>query len=459
MIRFDFSGVSNELIGERGISSEDIKAVKPLLSSAHRALMKARDEKEILFYDLSSLSQVSEEVINLSDEIKGFFTHIVHLGIGGSSLGPKAILSALKDPFHNYTSDPKFFFLDNIDPEYLSSLMDLIPLKDTLFIVVSKSGATAETAAQFMIVLGMLQQRLGEGYIDHLVFITDPKTGVLRRLASSKGVRSLSIPPEIGGRFSVLTPVGLLPAALSGVDITRLLEGASKMKEHVLKEDTSENPAYLYSIIHFLAFTRGINISVLMAYSNALYDLADWYRQLWAESLGKRYSIDSKEVFTGQTPVKALGATDQHSQVQLYREGPFDKIINIMTVDRYRSDITIPDVLGDIDEFSYLASRRISELIKAEARATMASLIDAGRMTTHISLDTIDEETLGALFMFFEAATAFMGCLLKINPFDQPGVELGKHFTFSLMGRQGFSRLRKGIDSNLRTLPGMNIEI
>jgi len=459
VIRFDFSGTTKEVIGVNGIARDDIDALGPLTRRAHESLMKARTEGNALFYDLVEIPRVLEEVEAMASELSSSFTDVVHLGIGGSSLGPKAIFSALKGPFYNHISSPRVFFLDNIDPEYMASLFDMLSLKDTLFVVVSKSGATAETASQFMTALGFMRDMLGETYKNHLVFITDPNKGILRRLAGELNIRSLAIPPEVGGRFSVLTPVGLFPAALCGLDINALMSGAKKMRDRVTKGNVFENPAYLFSCVHFLGSKKGANISVLMPYSNALYDIADWYRQLWAESLGKRYSIDSKEIFTGQTPVKALGATDQHSQVQLYREGPFDKIINIMTVDRYRSDITIPDVLGDIDEFSYLASRRISELIKAEARATMASLIDAGRMTTHISLDTIDEETLGALFMFFEAATAFMGYLLKINPFDQPGVELGKHFTFSLMGRQGFSRLREGIDSDLRTLPGMSIEI
>ncbi len=459
MIRFDFSGTTKEIIGQAGITREDIESLRPLTEKAHALLMAARKKGDVIFYDLPERSGMVEDTDAMASGLMGHFKDIVHIGIGGSSLGPKAIFSALKNPLHNYTSSPRMFFLDNVDPEYMASLFGMLSLKDTLFVVVSKSGATAETASQFMTALGLMKERLSDAYKDHLVFITDPERGILRQLAYELGIRALSIPSEVGGRFSVLTPVGLFPAAMCGLNTKLLLEGAKKMRDIITQDDVFKNPAYLYCCIHFLALKRGANVSVLMPYSNALYDIADWYRQLWAESLGKRYSIDSREVFTGQTPVKALGATDQHSQVQLYREGPFDKIINIMTVDRYRADTIIPDVLDGIDEFSYLASRPVSDLIKAEARATIASLIDAGRMTTHISLDTIDEETVGALFMFFEAATAFMGYILKINPFDQPGVELGKKFTFALMGRHGFLDLSESIESKLKTIPGMNIEI
>jgi len=455
MIRFDFSGVTKELINGRGISKEDINALAPIIEKAHNILSTRRESKEILFYDLPYARDIIDQVKGMAEDLSGKFKNIVHLGIGGSSLGPKAIFSALKGPFHNHVSIPKMFFLENIDPEYIASLLDYISPEQTLFNVVSKSGATPETASQFMVAFDLLKTRLGKSYNDHLVFITDPKDGVLRRLASAHGIRSLPIPKEVGGRFSVLTPVGLFPAAMCSVDIDRLLNGAAKMADIVTSPDVFKNPAYMYGCVHFIAFMKGINISVIMPYSNALYDIADWYRQLWAESLGKKTSLGGKTLFTGQTPIKALGATDQHSQVQLYMEGPFDKIINMITVRHYRKDIRIPAIFSDINELSYLGSKNISTLINAEATATRAALIKNGRATTHIEIDTIDEETLGALFMFFETSTAFMGYLLNIDPFNQPGVKLGKQLTSTLMGRPGFEDKIK----TLKTIDYMNIEI
>jgi len=454
MIQFDFSGVTDKLLGGRGIAVSDIEAILPALASVHKTITAARARREILFYDLPNDSAMIKQVSTLADTFHGRFRNIVHLGIGGSSLGPKAIFSALKDPLHNITSEPRMFFMDNVDPEPMQSILDCIKPEETLFTVVSKSGGTAETAAQFMVVYDLLKRTLGERCKDHLVLITDPEKGVLRRLADADGIANLSIPPEVGGRFSVLTPVGLFPASLLGVDIRALMQGAGQMADCVLQDDVFKNPAYLYAAVHFLALARGVNISVLMPYSNALYDLADWYRQIWAESIGKRRSLKGKDVYAGQTPVKALGATDQHSQVQLYVEGPFDKIVNIIDVAAFRKDVAIPHVFADTAEMGYLSGKSIAELIKAEARGTKGALIESGRMTSSISLETIDARTLGALFMFFEAATACMGYLLDINPFDQPGVELGKQITFDLMGRSGYA----GRSKSYRQVERMVIE-
>lgn len=454
MIRFDFSGISRNLIGEHGLSFSEIEALTPASNDAHSRILNGRANETIGFFELPQRSDMVAEVKAVAERFKGRFKYIVSLGIGGSSLGPKTIFSALCDPLHNIFEEPKMFFLENIDPEQMASLFKRIKPAEALFIVISKSGTTAEPAAQFMAVLKLLKDSLGDSYREHLIFITDPAKGVLRPMAEREGIAALAIPPEVGGRFSVLTPVGLLPAALLGCDIDALLDGAARMAEHCLKRDLTQNPAYLYGAIHFLMLARGKNISVLMPYSSALYDLADWYRQLWAESLGKRLNLDGQVVHCGQTPVKALGATDQHSQVQLYIEGPFDKIINIIKVKNYRADVEIPRLMDDDPALSYLCDKSIAQLLSAEASGTTAALIKSGRPTVQIELDTIDAATLGALFMFFEAATAYTGYLLLIDPFDQPGVELGKQITFGLMGRDGYTA--DGVPS---ALPDFEIKV
>lgn len=439
MIRFDFSGVMKDVVGERGFSSSDLDALAPTCARALGHISKGRESGAIAFYDLPGQTEALARIQSLAGRLSGRFDNVVNLGIGGSALGPKTVFTALKDPFYNLTATPRMFFADNVDPEYMTSLLEFCDPERTLFIVTSKSGTTAEPAAQFMLVLDMLKKRLGAKWNEHLVFITDPARGVLRPLAEQEDIPCLDIPPAVGGRFSVLTPVGLFPAAMCGVDVAGIMAGAALMAERCLQPGLDVNPAHLYGAIHYLGMARGMNISVLMPYANALYDLADWYRQLWAESLGKRYSLDGREVFAGQTPVKALGATDQHSQVQLYMEGPFDKIVNILTVDDYRKDVTMPaEIMADVEAVSYLGGKSMSRLINAEARGTLAALVSNGRPATHISVDTIDAPTLGGLFMFFEAATAFAGYLLDIDPFDQPGVELGKLITFGLMGRPGY---------------------
>jgi len=438
MIQFDFSGTSDALIGNRGIAVKDIEAIKPLCERVHETITANRSEGKIKYQDLPDDMAMIEAVKSLAEKLKGKFKNIVHLGIGGSSLGPKAMFSAIKPPYYNLNGNPRIFFWDNVDPELMSATLDNIKLDETLFIVVSKSGGTAETASQFMIVYDLLKTQLGDKYKEHLAIITDPKGGILRKIADSEGIANLSVPPEVGGRFSTLTPVGLLPSAMLGIDIDAFMKGAAKMRDNTIEEDVFNNPAYLYAAIHYLACVKGANMSVLMPYSNSLFDLSDWYCQLWAESSGKKTSLQGKTVFAGQTPIKALGATDQHSQCQLYMEGPFDKVVNIIDVKNYRKTITVPDVFKDTAEMGYLCGKTINKLIQSEAKGTWGALIENQRMATRITLDTINEETLGAMFMFFMTATSFFCYLLDVNPYDQPGVELGKVITFDLMGRKGY---------------------
>jgi glucose-6-phosphate isomerase len=438
MIRIDFSGISDSLIGNRGVSMKDIEAIMPLCKAAHETMTVNRESGRIKFQDLPEDEAMLDAVKVLAGKFSGRFRNIVHLGIGGSSLGPKAMFSSIKPPYYNLSGNPRIFFWDNVDPELMSATFDQIKLEETLFIVVSKSGGTAETASQFMIVYDMLKKQLGDKYKEHLAIITDPKGGILRKIADSEGIANLSVPPEVGGRFSTLTPVGLLPSALLGIDIDAFMRGAGKMRDKTISPDVFSNPAYLYAAIHFLASVKGTNMSVLMPYSNALFDLSDWYCQLWAESSGKKTSLKGKTIFAGQTPIKALGATDQHSQCQLYMEGPFDKVVNIIDVKKYRKDITIPDVFNETVEMGYLCGKTINKLIESEAKGTWGALIENQRMATRITLEMINEETIGAMFMFFMTATSFFCYLLDVNPYDQPGVELGKVITFNLMGRKGY---------------------
>ncbi len=260
----------------------------------------------------------------------------------------------------------------------------------------------------------------------------------MRELADSEGYRSCTIPAGVGGRFSVFTPVGLLPLACVGVDIEALLSGAAGVAEYVCHDDLESNPAYLNAVLQYLAYQKGLSISILMPYSDRLRDLADWFRQLWAESLGKKYSLDGSVIHVGPTPVKALGTTDQHSQVQLYVEGPFDKVVTFLAVESYEQDLVLPNYDAS-PQMSYLAGHSLAELIQAEQKATAAALVKNKRANCTISIPAVTAETLGALIYLFEVQTLFAGYLFDVDPLDQPGVEEGKHFTYALMGRQGYS--------------------
>jgi glucose-6-phosphate isomerase len=313
--------------------------------------------------------------------------------------------------------------------------------------VISKSGGTAETMAQYLVVRAWLEEALGDAAFRHLVFTTDPARGALRELATREGIATLDVPPSIGGRFSVLSPVGLLPAALVGIDIAGLLAGARRAIERAEADDLLQNPAALYAALHWAADTDvGARIHVLMPYTDRLREFAEWYRQLWAESLGKRTDREGRTVHTGATPVAAVGATDQHSQVQLFMEGPFDKVITFVRLERFGEDLVIPSRGGTSPEgdpglpsdLAYLPGHSLGELLNAEYEATSAALAEMGRMSCTLHLPELTPEVLGEAIMFYQLATGYAGVWYGIDPFDQPGVEHGKRLTYAAMGRPGY---------------------
>jgi glucose-6-phosphate isomerase len=375
------------------------------------------------------------------------FDDIIVLGIGGSALGPIALRTALLKPAWNTldknarVNQPRLHVLDNVDPNTIASLLDRIPLGRALFIVTSKSGGTAETMAQYLIVRERLKARVGD-VKQHLVFITDPTKGALREIAKSDGIPVLDIPAAVGGRFSVLTPVGVLPAALVGMNTGELLAGANEIAQRCQTDVLAENPAGVFASLQYLADTKlGRHIQVLMPYSDALRDIADWFVQLWAESLGKHRSPGDAGV--GPTPFGALGATDQHSKVQLFMEGPPDKTVTFIAVQEGGVDLVIPKLHSEVKELGYLGGHRLSELLSIEQQATAGALARRGRPNMTIHIDRVDARHLGAIMMLLEIATIYAGELYGVNPLDQPGVELGKQFTYAMLGRPDAEQARQ----------------
>nr|WP_240739582.1 glucose-6-phosphate isomerase [Marinitoga lauensis] len=358
-----------------------------------------------------------------------------------------ALQTTLNPLNYNYTKSrktPKIFIVDNVDPDFVASVLDQIDPHTTLFNVISKSGTTAEAMSNYLIARGIIES-YGLDPKKHIIFTTDPKNGILRKIAQEEGIETLEIPPEVGGRFSVLTPVGLLSALAGGIDIIDLLNGAKAMFEKVSNKNIYENPAALNALLHFLYYKKGYNISVMMPYSNKLLLLADWYRQLWAESLGKKYNINGEVVNVGQTPVKALGATDQHSQVQLYNEGPDDKIITFIKLEKFERDIKIPKIHEEYSALSYLGGKTLSELLNTELFGTEYALTEHGKPNMKVIFPEINAFNVGQFFFVYEFQTAIMGKLLEINAYDQPGVELGKKVTYALMGREGYEEFSKEV--------------
>jgi glucose-6-phosphate isomerase len=446
-LTLNYTNMLASALNGRGLEPDVLEASAEMFARAHAHVEARRAAHEYGFFDLPYASALVDEIERFAEKEGQAFETVVILGIGGSALGALALQQALARPHWNELDDaardyfPRLYVLDNIDPTSLGPWLARMDVRSALFNVISKSGTTAETMAQYLIVRERLALAFpDDGHRAHLLFTTDPEHGVLRQLASAEGIATLPIPPNVGGRFSVLSAVGLLPAALIGINIRELLAGAREMDERCRTTDLLQNPAGAFAVLQYLAHTRaGAPIHVMMPYSDRLYHTADWFRQLWAESLGKREDLEGHTVFTGPTPVKALGATDQHSQLQLYMEGPFDKTISFLAVEP-ALDVAIPNVYPDIEALAYLGGHTLGELLEAERVGTTAALAAHGRMNLTITLPGLTAHALGQLFMMLQIATVYAGALYQVNPIDQPGVELGKRLTYALMGRPGFPR-------------------
>nr|MDK2851440.1 glucose-6-phosphate isomerase [Candidatus Cloacimonadota bacterium] len=433
MIRFDYQNLLSNPNLLSAIKASRLVDYADRVKDAIAEIDADRRAGILGFYELPEYDV--QHILDFVDRIDDRFENMVVLGIGGSALGNKALYSALKT---EAGLKRKVYVYDNVDPVYLYEILNDIDLDRTIFNVISKSGTTAETMAAFLIITKILKDKYPSNYQKHLVITTDKEKGFLRQVIQQEGIASFIVPDNVGGRFSVLTDVGLLSSAFAGIDIKALLAGAKAMREQSENADIMLNPPYINGLLHYLYMREGKNISVMMPYSNSLYDLADWYRQLWAESLGKRYDLRGREIYVGQTPVKALGTTDQHSQIQLYTQGPNDKVVTFISVEKFKHDYEIPNLYPDRAEVSYLGGKKLSELLAAERLATEIALCKAGRPNANLIFNEINAHNLGEMIMMYQIQTVFTGKLLKINPLDQPGVEAGKIATYALMGKKGY---------------------
>lgn len=374
-------------------------------------------------------------------------------------MGGIAVTEALLKPYWNLLTPeqrnnfPRIFFLDNIDPDNMNGLLEMLDLKKTLVNVITKSGSTAETMSQFMILKDRLEKALGEDeYRKNVVATTDKQTGVLRQIAEQEGYKTFVVPDDVGGRFSVFSAVGLLPFALVGIDIDEIVNGIKDMDLALKNTDVHQNIAAQNALIQYLMdVKKGKNLSVMMPYSSRLKYVSDWYAQLWAESLGKNEDLQGNHVHVGQTPIKALGATDQHSQIQLYNEGPNDKIINFIRVEEFDTTLEIPNIFA-YTGIGYLGGKTINQLINAEADSTKVSLSDYARPTVTITLPRVDGYHIGQLLYMLEVQTAIAGALYNINAFNQPGVEQAKNYTYALMGRAGYEDSAKTLQTKMASI-------
>lgn len=436
--------------GSRGLTPELQAGLAPRLEEARRALLAKAGTGMLGWTELPQ--QDPRQYLDFA-AAAGRYECLLVIGIGGSALGPTALATALLPFYWNELSPearggrPRLYVLDNVDPDEMAALLGRLDLARTLVNVISKSGNTGESMAGYLVARERLEAAVGAAALkDHLVFTTDPAKGTLRPMGDALGVPMFALPAGVGGRFSVLSAVGLLPAALTGMDVAALLAGARDMAKTVAQTEAWDNPACAFAGVHYLQDTAlGRRVSVMMPYSARLRDVAGWYRQLWAESLGKAVDRQGKIVHTGPLPVKALGVTDQHSQLQLYAEGPDDKVFTFLGLGEFAEEMRIPAPGPEAASLAYLGGHTVAELMWAEQKSTAWALAKKGRPSLTITLPRADAHSLGALLYLLEMATAIAGELYDVDAFDQPGVELSKEATYALMGRPGYEALAKEI--------------
>lgn len=448
-ILFDYQNTLASRVGNDGLTTADLNG--KAASEAVHAFRRRVESGEIGFPLLPEDKRTAAAIVEFADELRSQIDDVLLVGIGGSALGAYALDVALRGPHPVQNplaganvARPRLVVLDNVDPGVVAAALVRLNPKRTAVVVIAKSGSTAETLATFLIVREWLHDAIGKKARGRIIAITDSKKGDLRQIAAEEQYPTFFVPENVGGRFSVFCPVGLVPAALIGLDIQKMLKGAREANAACWSDKFGKNPALTSAVVHHALDTkRRKSIEVVFSYSSYLWGSAFWYRQLWAESLGKRVDRNGNLIEAGQTPVAALGVTDQHSQVQLYMEGPRDKMITFWEVAKPRVDVKIPKDFTKYDSCKYLGGKKLGDLFRAERIATEAALTDAGRPNCRWTLPTINEQTIGAFFQILEFQTAFAGELYGLNAFDQPGVELGKKLTYGLMGRKGYEEFAK----------------
>ncbi len=394
-------------------------------------------------------SSVDEALIadieNTARTLREECEYVVAIGIGGSYLGAKAVISALTDSFADLkpaTGARVVFAGQNIGEDYTNELVALLKGKKFGIIVISKSGTTTEPAIAFRILKEMLEKQEGKDYAaKHIVAVTDAARGALRKLATEEGYATYVIPDNVGGRFSVLTPVGLLPIAVAGLDIRALLAGAKAMEEATAKACDC-NLAYLYAKTRNALYKQGKKIEILVNYNPKLHFLAEWWKQLYGESEGK----DNLGIF----PAAVDNSTDLHSMGQWIQEGERSIFETVISVAKQQTEVVIPTDEANLDGLNYIAGKRIDEVNKMAELGTVLAHVDGGVPNIHITLPELSERCLGEIIYFFEKACGISGYILDVNPFNQPGVEAYKKNMFALLNKPGYEEESKAIQEKLK---------
>lgn len=419
-----------EIVGPKGLTREQLEGYAPGLVEGIAEVRAKKDSGDLPLLRLPERRDDLPEMTEVADRYRNFFEDVVVLGTGGSSLGGSALYT-MADPDKRGLA-PRLHIVTNVDPFGFNRVIRHLDRRKTGWIVISKSGGTAETLMQFLSVLPLLRTTLGDSRIkNHVTVITEPGDNPLRKLAKEFDLPVLDHDPKVGGRYSVLSVVGLLPTLIAGLDATAVREGAADILNRTLaaKDPLTADPALGAAISVGLNKHSGIMAHVMLAYSDRLGSLSRWYRQLWAESLGKEGE--------GTTPIYGTGPVDQHSQLQLWLDGPADKMFTVLSgpLEEDTENVgpgavePVDPALAKLTGMDYLAGRTLAELMDASRRGTSETLIEHGKPLRRIHFDAINEYALGGIMMHFMLETILSAHLLKVDPFDQPAVEHGKKLT------------------------------
>ncbi|NLK97328.1 glucose-6-phosphate isomerase [Defluviitalea saccharophila] len=436
-----------------GISKEEIQHSKWQLESAHK-ILHARTGSGNDFLGWIDLpydydKEEFERVKKAAQKVRENSDVFIVIGIGGSYLGARAVIEGLNHSFYNMLPKEKrqapviYFVGNNISGTYVTHLLELIEGKDVSINVISKSGTTTEPGIAFRIFKKYLEEKYGkEGAKERIFATTDRQRGALRKLADEEGYETFIIPDDVGGRFTVLTPVGLLPIAVSGIDIDQLMAGAKDAREEYQVEDFENNPAYQYALIRNILYKRGKSTEILVNYEPALHYISEWWKQLYGESEGK----DNKGIF----PASVDFSTDLHSLGQYIQDGRRNLFETVINVETPKCDITLEAEEEDLDGLNYLAGKTMDFVNKRAFEGTLLAHVDGGVPNLVINVPELNEYYVGKLLYFFEKACGISGYILGVNPFDQPGVEAYKKNMFALLGKPGYEELRNELMKRIK---------
>ncbi len=429
-ITLDLQNLTSGKVGEHGLSQQDLAAIDAQIPALRARIASERAQGLHAYLGLPANSSLMEMMLQVCQPRLGRFHTLVVLGIGGSSLGLRALVDALE-----VSGRPQvdLHVVDNTDPALFLQVLSRVDLEDTVFVAVSKSGGTIET----VIALGFFVERLRRAGLDirrHLVVVTDPADGPLRAFADEHGLDVCEIPPEVGGRFSVLTPAGLAPATLMHLDASALLEGAGRSVALSMRGPVDRDWPARLGLIAAEMCRRGKTQFVFMPYSSRLRRVADWFVQLWDESLGKAQTLDGKPAQAGQTAIAASGATDQHAQLQLFLEGPNDKLLLFTRTQRHDPDLQLGDFEWGAFDAAFVRGKSLGEVLAAQQQGTARACAQRQRPNATLVLPEINAATVGELLMGLQIAATYAAFAFGVNAYDQPSVELGKKISRDMLG-------------------------